>query len=334
LDVDEIYVNGLATSMPEEVQQEMIQSIPGLEKARIIRFGYAIEYDFVQPTELNPTLETKRIPGLFHAGQINGTTGYEEAAAQGMVAGINAALKARGEDEVVFPREESYIGIMVDDLVTRGVDEPYRMFTSRSEYRLLMRIDNADKRLTPLGHRLGLVSNSDLEAVARKYQEVDRLRAFLKEHRWNPREASCPALEAKLDAEAIKGSTLEEILRRPGIKLADMAPLLQTCDRWPVDQEAVKSAEIEIRYEGYIQQQVRDAEKMQRVSARILPPDLDYLHMDGLSRETREKLARIQPKDLAMASRIPGITPAAVSILNIYLEMRQAKNQKTREERK
>ncbi len=330
LDADEIYLNGLATSMPEEVQSEMIQSIPGLEKAKVLRFGYAIEYDFVQPTDLAPTLETKKFSGLFHAGQINGTTGYEEAAAQGMVAGINAALQSFGEEPLFFPREESYIGIMVDDLVTRGVDEPYRMFTSRSEFRLLMRIDNADKRLSPLGRRLGLLSNSDYEAVERKYREADRLRSFLRDRRWNPKDASCPALGEKLDIEAVKGSTLEEILRRPGVNLADLSPLLQAYGLWPCDEAAGRSVEIEIRYEGYIQQQKRDAEKLRRMSARVLPQDLDYSKIDGLNREMREKLARVKPRDIAMASRIPGITPAAVSILNIYLEMRQAKKQKTK----
>jgi tRNA uridine 5-carboxymethylaminomethyl modification enzyme len=323
LEADEVYLNGLSTSMPEEVQQEMIRSVPGLEKARIIRPGYAIEYDFVQPTELCPTLETKKIQGLFMAGQINGTTGYEEAAAQGIVAGINAALKAKEKDPVVFPREESYIGIMVDDLVTRGVDEPYRMFTSRSEFRLLMRIDNADRRLTPLGHRLGLVPDSDYQEFLKKYQEVDQLRAFMKEHRWN-REIECPGLESKLDATAVKGSTLEEILRRPGVKIEDLAPLLETHSRMPSCEAVRNSTEIEIRYEGYIQQQTRDAEKIRRISSRRIPPDLDYSQMDGLSREIREKLKKIQPKDLAIASRIPGITPAAVSIIGIYLEMRQA----------
>jgi tRNA uridine 5-carboxymethylaminomethyl modification enzyme len=320
LDADEVYVNGVSTSMPEEVQEKMIQSIPGLEEARIIRHGYAIEYDFVQPTELSPTLETKRVAGLFMAGQINGTTGYEEAAALGMVAGINAALKAQKRDPVIFAREESYIGIMVDDLVTRGVDEPYRMFTSRSELRLLMRIDNADRRLTPLGHRIGLVSDAENEKFKNKYQEVDRLRAFVKRNRWNG-EIQCPGLESKLNTGNVKGSTLEEILRRPGIKLQDMNPLIQAHGMMPASDVVRNSAEIEIRYEGYIQQQMRDAEKMRRMSSRRIPDDLDYAQIDGLSREIREKLKRLQPKDLAMASRIPGITPAAVSIIGIYIEM-------------
>jgi tRNA uridine 5-carboxymethylaminomethyl modification enzyme len=324
LDTAEVYVNGMSTSMPVEIQNEMVHAVAGLEHARIVRPAYAIEYDFVDPTELAPTLETRRITRLYHAGQINGTTGYEEAAAQGLVAGINAALRAEGKEGIVFSRTESYIGILIDDLVTRGIDEPYRMFTSRSELRLLLRIDNADRRLTPLGYRLGLASDAAHDAMRQKYEEVARMRQFLQQQRWDPAEPALPRIDA-----AGKGLTLEQLLRRPGMKLEDFELLMRRHGTW-LSEEARRSVEIEVRYQGYIEQQQREADKIRRLNLRRIPADFDYAAVSGLSREVKEKLARVRPGDLATAARIPGITPAAVSILNVQLELRQEKRRAER----
>jgi tRNA uridine 5-carboxymethylaminomethyl modification enzyme len=324
LDTAEVYLNGMSTSMPLEIQNEMVHAVAGLEHARIVRPAYAIEYDFVDPTELMPTLETRRIARLYHAGQINGTTGYEEAAAQGLVAGINAALQAGGKEGIVFPRTESYIGILIDDLVTRGVDEPYRMFTSRSELRLLLRIDNADQRLTPLGYRLGLASGAAHDAMRQKYEEAARMRQFLQQQRWDPAELAVPQIDA-----GGKGQTLEQLLRRPGMSLEDFEPMMRGHGIW-LSEAARRSVEIEVRYQGYIEQQQREAERIRRLNLRRIPADFDFASVSGLSREVKEKLARVHPADLATAARIPGITPAAVSILNVQLELRQLKRRSER----
>lgn len=322
LDTHEVYLNGLSSSMPVDVQQAVLRAIPGLERARMIRPGYAIEYDFVQPTELEPTLETRRLRGLFHAGQINGTTGYEEAAAQGLVAGINAALRARGEVPAGFAREESYIGILVDDLVTKGVDEPYRMFTSRSELRLLLRIDNADCRLTPFGQRLGLVEREAHERFRMKCERIERLRGFLRSHRWEAADSGGALPGTGGEPAAAKGKTLEELLRRPEIGIGEFRPALEARGLW-LAREELDAVEIEIRYEGYIAQQRRLAEKMRSMEKRRIPEGTDYGSIPGLSREVREKLERVRPGDFAAASRIPGVTPAAVSLLSLHLELRR-----------
>jgi len=322
VDTHEIYVNGMSTSLPIDVQREILSSMKGLESAQMIRPGYAIEYDFVQPTELHPSLETKKVEGFFFAGQINGTTGYEEAAAQGLVAGINAARKVKGEEPLVLNRADAYIGIMVDDLVTKGTNEPYRMFTSRAEFRLNLRIDNADERLTPVGRRIGLVTGEHWNQFLERRARIARLRELVQTSRVNTEHSFfvSRALEFRSRPSFI------ELLRRPEIHLADLIAegVIET---ETLSREDIVSLETSIKYEGYLKQQEREVEKLRKAESKRLPPDLDYAAMPGLSREIVEKLNRILPQSIAQASRIPGITPASISILLFHLEMRRKETQ-------
>ena len=322
VDTHEIYVNGMSTSLPIDVQREILSSMKGLESAQMIRPGYAIEYDFVQPTELHPSLETKKVEGFFFAGQINGTTGYEEAAAQGLVAGINAARKVKGEEPLVLNRADAYIGIMVDDLVTKGTNEPYRMFTSRAEFRLNLRIDNADERLTPVGRRIGLVTGEHWNQFLERRARIARLRELVQTSRVNTEHS----FFVSRGLEFRSRPSFIELVRRPEIHLADLIAegVIET---ETLRREDIVSLETSIKYEGYLKQQEREVEKLRKAESKRLPPDLDYAAMPGLSREIVEKLNRIRPQSIAQASRIPGITPASISILLFHLEMRRKETQ-------
>lgn len=318
----EIYVNGLSTSMPADVQLEMLRSIPGLERVDMIRPGYAIEYDFMQPTHLAATLETKKIENLFHAGQINGTTGYEEAAGQGIVAGVNAALKVRGEEPLLLDRSEAYIGIMIDDLVTKGVDEPYRLFTSRAEFRLLLRIDNSDKRLIEKGLSLGLVPEVRRSSYLEKYRRVEAAGEFLRRTILKEGSPYRASLTTAVGEAAPAGTSLEQLLKRPEFKIEQLSELLRESGHF-LSEEERQIVEIQIKYEGYIRQQLLEVERMQGLQQRRIPSDFDYGHVPGLSHEIIEKLSQLKPATLGMASRVSGVTPAALSILNVHLEMQR-----------
>ena len=317
VDTQEIYVNGMSTSLPIDVQREILGQMKGLESAQMIRPGYAIEYDFVQPTELRPWLETKKMDGLFFAGQINGTTGYEEAAAQGLMAGVNAAIKVTGKQPLVLDRADAYIGIMIDDLVTKGTNEPYRMFTSRAEFRLNLRIDNADARLTPIGRRVGLVTDEHWEQYRERQQRIERLRDSI----GNSKVDTSHSFFVSRSLEFRERPTLMSLLRRPEIRIEDLIKEGVLAAE-PLRREDIVSLETSIKYEGYLKQQLREVQKLRNAESKRLPEDLDYANMPGLSREIVEKLSRIRPQSIAQATRIPGITPASISILLFHLEMR------------
>ncbi len=320
LDTEEMYLQGFSSSMPEEVQLDMIHSLPGFEKAEVTRNAYAIEYDCANPLQLLPTLEFKKIGGLYGAGQFNGSSGYEEAAAQGLIAGINAALKLQGKEPFILKRSDAYIGTLIDDLVTKGTNEPYRMMTSRSEYRLLLRQDNADLRLTPMGYKLGLISEERYQKFLEKKQAIENEIERLKNVVFPPSKAVLEVLEKAGSTPITTGIHAHDLLKRPEISYYDLESV--DVERKPLSKDVCEQVEISIKYEGYINRQMSQAEQLLKLENKKLPEDIDYSKIDGLRLEARQKLSQIKPLSIGQASRISGVSPADISVLLIYLNMK------------